>query len=743
MQRAVKSIIFVKLTLLALTFLIQSPSVAFSDSVSVDMEGTPIHEGYFSRYMKMRGFRAFVCTPRGICYNSEKEPEPAKAIYKAFDYCASIEKGQRNGTPKECRLAAIGDQIVWALSPADQIRAAEAYLLNPNRSYDNMRSAAKALQVGFAADDLQTDYSNFAASVYIDQVKIAKNGGHFLTWTKEQHMRTIRLWRVTGDSAQSIAKFITPNELYVMNADKAFLSDDGQHILIGTRGVGSIPRVLHYEVETNTNRFIQHPVFKNKVGALNGDICGLAKHPHKYQVAVCWRMGNTFVRARNSHEVWLQDIVTGDSASMNGGAFLSSSHHKYNGISYSSDGSQILTTLLSDDKGFNLGELRHLGDSSKRISEFYGRTGRFLGNDHLVVAAKTALKVLNVSTKKTVQRENREGLNYSGNLSIAIAAPSQLAISDGTKIVLYTAPDITPIKSFQTKGIREIAWNPSFGVYVGVGPKQVQFFKPPQDSEIAGLVAQNAAASNIKKGIAEAKELFNNGFVEEGADQFKALLKTGTKYRDWNSALDWYTPELNQGEPELLRYLGEMLLAQSRYYQNVYGAEKFLYANARLFDYGVAASMAGQSGITSQVAARLQKAATQAPSAKIGKRIGQYAGVLGGLAAADNGKSKQAYKALLNAKIKGDNFLVGVRLKRPAMFGSLYSNRKKLSFVTGIGEADLPQQKTTPVRPSKFPNLKGNYVKTAGSVGAKLIKTPAKPKPSSNGSKKKKATVLD
>ena len=125
-------------------------------------------------------------------------------------------------------------------------------------------------------------------------------------------------------------------------------------------------------------------------------------------------------------------------------------------------------------------------------------------------------------------------------------------------------------------------------------------------------------------------------------------------------------------------------------------------------DFGIAASMAGQPGILRQALEELQMRADNA-SGNVAIRTAQYVALLESLTLAESGDLDAAFSSLLRAEVEGDGLLVSVRLANPDFFGSLYTDRQKLSFVTGISEDQLSEPMSLPI-PSEFPGLDGRMV---------------------------------
>ena len=677
------------------------------------------------------------------------------AIVNAYKSCLKF-ANNKNKSGRNCRLFMLGDLVVWRTSPSKIIKFSQAYANSRAGGHVEHRNLAKDITVGFVPVPEGLTYKKYASSHKIDYVKVAKKGGHFLSWSKEEGKQSVRLWTINGDQAQNIAKLVAPKSLHILGTIAASISSDGKFVFIGTRSAGSVPRILRYNVQNSANLFIEHPKYKNTFPITYGGFCGIDKHPSKNQMAICWLGYTDSAKSESASEVWLQDIATGKAVTGAGGLNKSGQITKEGPLQTStlvfSPAGNFVTTFSKKKATpkIKLKFKREFHSTTSAQSKVYSSLENaqfinYMGGD-IVLTCCADFRTMKLSGSGEEQtRFSKKGLEAKKPVGFAVASPDQFAFMIPAGVSLFHARTPNPVQTLPQTGLLKIAWNPGRSKYIGISAKQIHFYDPIPGDKIASLNQQSSVSASFKKNISEVKKLFTNGFTEEAAELFTSLSMIESSRKFWPHLFLWYSTSLNQSDPELLRYFGEMLLYQSRNIQKNNGGKIDTYSNARLLDYGIVASMAGHSGISEQVVRRLRKASSMSQDVKIAKRINQYALVLSGLVAADQGNYRLAYKNLLKADIKDDKFLVRLRISRSTLFGSLFKNRKKLSFVTGIAEAKLEHPNGQSPAPSKFLALNGKYVKSIRKARVSSGGKTGKQQPTRKGGskKKKKARVLD
>jgi len=128
-----------------------------------------------------------------------------------------------------------------------------------------------------------------------------------------------------------------------------------------------------------------------------------------------------------------------------------------------------------------------------------------------------------------------------------------------------------------------------------------------------------------------------------------------------------------------------------------------------LFVYGIFAVKAGHPALAKKTAERIRQIQNMPND---NNRNTAYASVLEAMADIDANLVDRGYNLMMtNEKyIKGSSELKQAVLDYPQYFAALYKDRKKLAFLLGIDEKNLPQVKQVKTEPQVYPDISGKII---------------------------------
>lgn len=236
------------------------------------------------------------------------------------------------------------------------------------------------------------------------------------------------------------------------------------------------------------------------------------------------------------------------------------------------------------------------------------------------------------------------------------------------------------------------------------------------------------AAANL---VSEGKKLLRAGFRDLGLKKIKAGIQKYPSLLELDHA--WFLEKL----PELgasLTEQGELLA--------YYNQQKVQFTTC--YAYGVLAASAGHPGLAAEAAQVIRQLGTKLEPADNDIAM-QFALILEALAIAVKESPDRAYHYLVERNLKFDKATLrymGILQHYQAnkYFFPLYQDRKKLSYVLGVKEMDLPRPALRPAPYQQpYPDLSGRIIEP-GSPAAPVQITPTTP---ARKSSSPKGRVLD
>jgi hypothetical protein len=589
-------------------------------------------------------------------------------------------------------------------------------------------------------------YADFAKKNKIRYGRLSGDGNRFVTFIKEGDTNRIHLWDSTKKPFPLMEEITVKDKSWWPGLHFA-LSDDASiyaivaqkpkldGIIVEVRNwAGNVKR--KFEIEISTVRLDK--VFVNNTKA---NLCkGVAFSPDASRLAVIHKKdwGNTEgldEMVLDREVVVLFDLKTGKKIAQ--GEVPVGNYQK---IAYNFSGNPIFSP---DGKYIQLPGLAwQIKKNEHRFSKDAGYpTGWLMDTDSMSIASDYGIRALEkAGTDKEMDKIRKklplpEDVNFSQDGSVLLAW-------NWIHLYLFKTGDSKPqrqhvfSKSIQAAGF----WDTDHPFAVFEKYKENSFAKffttqgdvkgkflpltyaiprgKPLDAritEIDGAPVATLVTSNTvyrydlpsEKTIRAARqqrkalEYIESDFLEEGE---ALLLKSHQSDPDfwWHSVsmhinVEFFRDVVQKGKISLTS-LGRLYLADYNHQKN----NNDYRAGISLRNYGALALAAGHPGIALQAAAELRKMNQELTAVLIeaGAKAGQ-------------GDAKGAYRDLINAEGRFDrkkvteHFKFAVKL--PDAYKPLYAERKKLAYLTGKKEADLPKPKKG-WQHVPYPDLSGKLI---------------------------------
>ncbi len=173
-----------------------------------------------------------------------------------------------------------------------------------------------------------------------------------------------------------------------------------------------------------------------------------------------------------------------------------------------------------------------------------------------------------------------------------------------------------------------------------------------------------------------------------------------------------------------------------------------LYAVERLMFYGMFALHAGHPELSRAAAREIRSLRQQYPLSLNWSLSIKSAVALEALLRAHQGGVDQAYEYLFKQgglTHAGNKYWASHLTNFPAYWAPLYADRKKLAYLLGVDEKELPTPRVRQFTPQPYPNLTGKLLEASGSPPPALEKTPplSAPATPAKDTSRTKGRVLD